>query len=391
MTEGNRLVNASFRVGRTAVTAAALALGISITACDPPSLESLSLPAPSVGWATYTLKARFANALNLPERAKVRLGGADVGEVESIEAVDYVAEAKLRIRSGVRLPVGSTAQLRSATPLGDVFVALDRPVNPSADLLKNGETLGLQSTSAAASVEGVLGSAAVLVNGGVIRDLTHLVNGLGNASNGHGQTFGELVAQSNQMLDKLDRRSEHIAASLEQTHRLIANINSRQTTLNDLLAAAGPAAQAVDASRLGDLVDRTGQISDQFAKLPSIQGTDTRSTITDLNSVAKGFSDIVGNPDTSLVALNRLIPVVMKDLSGSSVSLDVNIAKLALGNWPDAGYKGDPSFHGPKQADWGYLIGSVKYSLYRLQERVLGQGPNPQAPDSSTSDTPPGG
>ncbi|CQA12524.1 Putative Mce family protein [Mycobacteroides abscessus] len=56
------------------------------------------------------------------------------------------------------------------------------------------------------------------------------------------------------------------------------------------------------------------------------------------------------------------------------------MAKLALGNWPDAGYKGDPTFHGPKQADWGYLVGSFKYSLYRLQERVVGQGPNPPAP-----------
>ncbi|MGL5442399.1 MAG: mammalian cell entry protein, partial [[Mycobacterium] stephanolepidis] len=33
-----------------------------------------------------------------------------------------------------------------------------------------------------------------------------------------------------------------------------------------------------------------------------------------------------------------------------------------------------------KQADWGYLVGSFKYSLYRLQERVVGQGPNPPMP-----------
>ena len=65
---------------------------------------------------------------------------------------------------------------------------------------------------------------------------------------------------------------------------------------------------------------------------------------------------------------------------GSALAVDVNMAKLALGNWPDAGYKGDPTFHGPKQADWGYLVGSFKYSLYRLQERVVGQGPNPPAP-----------
>lgn len=85
-----------------------------------------------MGSQSYKLTARFANALNLPAKAKVRLGGADVGEVESMDAVDYVAVVQLRIREGVRLPVGTTAQLRTATPLGDVFVAVTPPATPVA-------------------------------------------------------------------------------------------------------------------------------------------------------------------------------------------------------------------------------------------------------------------
>src|ERR1700745_4159236 len=89
------------------------------TAPDP-----LPLPAPEAGGQSYALTAVFANALNLPAKAKVKLNGADIGDVESIRAKDFAAYVTMRIRAGVPLRAGATAELRSATPLGDVFVAI---------------------------------------------------------------------------------------------------------------------------------------------------------------------------------------------------------------------------------------------------------------------------
>ena len=54
---------------------------MTVSACDPPTLESLDLPAPSIGSDDYAVTATFANALNLPDMAKVRIKGADIGEV----------------------------------------------------------------------------------------------------------------------------------------------------------------------------------------------------------------------------------------------------------------------------------------------------------------------
>ena len=119
-----------------------LALSICLTAagCGTEGLASLPLPAPGVGSGGYTLTAVFSNALNLPANAKVKLAGADVGELESMVARNYTAVTTLRIMDGVQLPRGSTAELRSATPLGDVFVALKppSPPDPGAPLLKDG-------------------------------------------------------------------------------------------------------------------------------------------------------------------------------------------------------------------------------------------------------------
>ena len=102
---------------------------------------------------------------------------------------------------------GSTAELRSATPLGDVFVALKppTPLDPDAPLLKDGDTIGLESTTAAATVESVLSSAAILVNGGAVRNFTNIINGLGKATGDQGQAFGDLISKTNHTLGQAQR------------------------------------------------------------------------------------------------------------------------------------------------------------------------------------------
>ena len=132
----------------------AVALPLSSAGCATSGLASLPLPHPGEGPGGYTLTAVFANALNLPAFAKVRLAGADVGQLETLQARDYTAVATLRIRDGVRLPEGTTVELRSATPLGDVFIAVKPPPDapPDAPLLSDGDTIGIEDTAAAATV-----------------------------------------------------------------------------------------------------------------------------------------------------------------------------------------------------------------------------------------------
>lgn len=118
--------------------------------CATNGLADLPLPAPGLGSGGYRLTVVFANALNLPEHAKVKLGGADIGQVEDMSARDFAAVTTLRISDDVRLPVGSTAELRSATPLGDVFVSIVPPRNGEAGTpsLRDGDIIGLDSTTA---------------------------------------------------------------------------------------------------------------------------------------------------------------------------------------------------------------------------------------------------
>ena len=93
------------------IAALTVAVSLTGTGCATSGLASLPLPHPGAGKGGFNVTAVFENALNVPAFAAVRLAGADVGQMESIEARDYTAVATLRIAEGVRLPRGTTAEL----------------------------------------------------------------------------------------------------------------------------------------------------------------------------------------------------------------------------------------------------------------------------------------
>jgi virulence factor Mce-like protein len=368
--------------------AMALSLTIALTSsCSTNGVADLPLPAPGVGSGGYTITAIFANALNVPAEAKVKLAGADIGQMESMVARNYTAVTTLRIMDGVRLPQGSTAELRSATPLGDVFISVRPPADtgPNAPLLKDGDTIGLESTTAAATVESVLSSAAILVNGGAVRNFTSIVNGLGRATGNQGEAFGSLIEKTNTLLDRMNARTDEISTAMDQTSKLAEVINDKNDTLAEVLDNAAPATDvlAENATAVADLVNAVGATTTELAKFPSIAGTDTsgRSVIKDANSVANSFNDVVLTPDATLFALNRLMPHLIKATPSGAVSIRTSIDRLVWGSRPDIGYPGDLGLHGPKWNNFQQIVGSFKYVLWRLQERIVGKGPGvPQVP-----------
>ncbi len=366
---------------------AAAVAAVTVSGCATEGLASLPLPAPGVDADGYTLTAVFANALNLPAHAKVKLAGADVGQLESMQARNYTAVTTLRIMDGVQLPEGSTAELRSATPLGDVFVSINPPTPavPGARLLGDGDVIPLESTTAAATVESVLSSAAILVNGGAVRNFTNIINGLGRATGDQGQAFGDLISKTNHTLGRLNARSEQISTALTETTNLAAQIETKNEVLGELMSEAGPATGTLadQTDQIADLVTQLGDVGGQLQKFPSIAGNDTsgRSVIADANTIAAAWNDVVLAPDATLYSLNRLMPPFVKSMSSNAISTRVSIDRLILGSIPDIGFAGDEGLHGPKRYNWHQLVGSLKFTLLRLQERIVGKGPAvPQVP-----------
>lgn len=346
-------------------------------------LESLPLPAPGqIGGNAITVTAAFANAMNLPQKAKVKLNGADIGEVESIRARDFTAYVTMRINADVPLYTGATAQLRSATPLGDIFVAIRPGPEQAPDVrrLHDGDTIALASTTSAATVEDVLGSAALLVNGGAIRRLVTIVNGAGKAVGGKGAKVAALLDESNTLISRLNARSSQIDTALRNTADLAATVAARQQTLDEVITSAVPAMTVINdnTTQLADLTDGVARITHQLNRFPSMRGTDTRSLIADLNTLSAALNVSATDPYLNTNTWIRVIDALAKATSGPDIHAVADVAQLAFGALPDKNYPGDPMFHGADGTDWHAFVGSLRYEWNLLLSKIYGPQHQPR-------------
>ncbi|MGC4963145.1 MlaD family protein [Gordonia sp. DT218] len=335
------------------------------------------LPLPKKGTesgATYTLRAEFANALNLPEEAKVKLNGADVGSVQSMSVRDYVAVVTMHVADEVKLPRGTRAELRSATPLGDVFVALQPPKSLTTDTadLGDGDTISLKDTGAATTVEEILSTSALLVNGGVLRDLTKIVNGLGRTVGNRGDKLSDLIAHSTRLISALSARSGDIRNALRQTDALVSTVSAQQKTVNDSLAAAGPALDVISSNsdQILTLVDQIGQISTQLSRYPSIATGKTQNLMANLNTLSKGLNDAATDPQADLTKMNSLLAPVMKITNSTAAHVNADLQDLSIGALADPRHKADPGARLPDVTDVGNFVGTITYTLEKLRKKL---------------------
>ncbi|MGY5308262.1 MlaD family protein [Nocardia gipuzkoensis] len=367
------------RPWREGFRAAALgaAMLATTTACSV-GLEDLPLPAPGVGGVNYTIHADFANALNLPAKAKVRLAGADVGEVTGMAVRDFTAVVTMSIGQDVVLPLGTRAELRTATPLGDVFVSLTAPADatPDTPVLRDGDSIARAATAAAATIEELLTTASLLVNGGAIRNLTTLVNGLGHAVGDRGDRVGALIDQSTRVVQALSARSEDIRTTLAQIDQLAGQLDAQRRTIDDVVFAAGPALTTLqdNARQALDLVRRVDQISGQLAKFPGLNGAATTGMVADINRIAAELNAAATDPDASVAAMNAMLGPVIAITTSTSASVDADMRDLAIGVLPDPNHTGDPESRVPDAGDWAAFVGSLTYTLLKLQQRLTGGG-----------------
>jgi phospholipid/cholesterol/gamma-HCH transport system substrate-binding protein len=125
-----------------------------------------ALPGTGVDGPTYGLAVEFESLLSLPSGARVRSNGSEVGQLRSIELVPHAAVAHIDVRADVRLPVGTRAELRQTTVLGDIYLALLPPPGDTAGLLRDGDTIPLRDTDTGPQIEQILERMAAFVSGG---------------------------------------------------------------------------------------------------------------------------------------------------------------------------------------------------------------------------------
>jgi phospholipid/cholesterol/gamma-HCH transport system substrate-binding protein len=283
------------RCWRAVVAPALVAAGALVLGGCALSLQSLP-KFDSVGTATYPVHAVFTNVLNLPDDAQVREGAEVVGDVGVIGTRDFKADLTLDIKRGVRLPIGTTAQIRFDNPLGEEYVLLDPPPTLTAAIsqaeprfLAPGAVIPVGSTSTAPSVEDTFGALSLVLNGGGINQLETIIHELNDTFDGNQPPIRSFLTTIDQGVTSLAGGRTSIDNALASIANLTSALNGGGSTIATGIDTLAPAigvlagensqidALITNMSNLGavgtEMAEQSGQNSVNDAKdlLPVVQ------------------------------------------------------------------------------------------------------------------------
>jgi phospholipid/cholesterol/gamma-HCH transport system substrate-binding protein len=249
-----------------------IAMGMFLLGGCALSLQSLPKLAGTSG-ATYLVDAVFANVLNLPDDAQVRLGAEVVGEVSSISTTDFQADLTLSIEKSVRLLDGTTAQIRFDNPLGEEYVLLQAPVSSSAaaataSFLQPGAHISESDTSTAPTVEDTFGALSLVLNGGGLNQLQTIIHELNDTFTGNQPQIRSFLTTIDTGVRTVAGGRAVIDAALASIESLSSKLNAGRSTIATGIDTIGPA--------VGVLASENTQLSSLFTELSNLGEIGTR-------------------------------------------------------------------------------------------------------------------
>ncbi|WP_040862905.1 MCE family protein [Nocardia niigatensis] len=362
------------------LTAATL---ISTTGCAV-TVDNLPMPKPGLGAPGYTIHAAFADALNLPDHAHVKIGGTDIGVVTKIKSTNFIADVQMLIRDDIRLPSGTTVELRQATPLGDMFVAMTLPsAQEAGDPLRDGDTIGTDHTAAGASVEQLMMSISLLLNGGGINQAAKITGQMNSMFAGRAPELSHLITEMTAAIGALNARTGDIDQVLGGMNSLAGELARRKAQLG-AAADTFPALIALlteNNQQIVDLLSKVATTTDALGDFADTTGGDFVSLFNSIQSLMSGFAQsdqLTG----ALDGLHTIYPSLMASLRGPALAVAATVSYLSVGALTD------PSgSRWPELGDAGQFIGS----LAQVLEKVFGRLTSPpRQPDAQPDPAQPG-
>lgn len=246
-----------------------VALAIGLTAAC--SLDPTRLPVPGAysPHHPYRIKIQFSSVLNLPARAKVDSGGIQIGVLDHVQLDGATAVAYVDMSGDTTLPDNTRAELRQATPLGDIYIALLPPDTSSAAVLHDGDTIPLRNTVPAANVEDVLRSVSNLVAGGAIGTLRDTVVNLNKAFPKDPAELARTQQTIAGVLNDLAANQDTINGILASMENISTNLSGNTEVFNRLVTEGPPKLQGLSVVTLSilNVVADSKELSDLGGQL----------------------------------------------------------------------------------------------------------------------------
>jgi len=305
---------------RTAAIGALCALGLA--GCQF-NLQGLPSPGGGPPGDSYKLTAVFGDVLNLPQRAQVKLDGVVVGQVTTIKLDNYRGVVAMAIARNIRLPGGTTAEIRFTTPLGEDYVSLTRPAQASGPDLTDGSTLGESQTSSAPTIEDTFALLSAVLNGGGLDQLRTIIVELNKAFGGHEPQARDLLDQLGRLVSALNARTGDIDHALTALNTLSAELNGQSSVIAKGLDSIAPALQVL-ASEAGDfdaLLTHLGRLGQVGARVIDQSRDAFLADLRELGPVVDALVGIRGQLGSTLDALAAFGPAAAAAAPGDYLNI----------------------------------------------------------------------
>lgn len=255
---------------------------------------------------TYEVEAHFTDATGLRSGVEVTYRGVRVGSVGKVALGSEHATVRLDIDADRALPVESTATIRRRSAVGEPYVAIDPPPDPSGAPMPSDDThvIDVRSTTAALAYGDLFDAADDLLASVDPEDLDTVVGELADALRGRGDELHDLLGQTAEVtstfaagggeLDRLATELTALTGVLADKATTIADSTDDLGLLVDSLAAS-----ADDVNVLLDTIPRLAEQVDTLLEASYFDiGCGLRAT--------GKISEVVGN-DRTIAQIVRLL------------------------------------------------------------------------------------
>jgi phospholipid/cholesterol/gamma-HCH transport system substrate-binding protein len=179
------------------------------------SIFYLHLPA-AVGIGAYKVDANFVAGGGIYQNANVTFRGVTVGRVESVGLTNDGIVAHMRLNSGTPVPDNVTATVKSVSAVGEQYIDLVPPENPSSAKLRNGASIGQDRTAIGQDISGLLDEADRLVASVGDTRIKDLLRETFKAFNGSGPELARLIESSRMLVDEANANYGQVSQLIDQ-------------------------------------------------------------------------------------------------------------------------------------------------------------------------------
>lgn len=299
------------------------------------SASDLPLPGAGLSGPSYQLDVDFEDVLNLPQKAKVSLDGVNVGQVKEIKLDGNTAVVTLAIQQRFRLPKGTTFELRQATALGEVFVAVTEPAKATHGYFAPGDTVPLASTGSAPSIEDTLAALSALLNGGGLENLKTIFTESNKIFDGRIPVTRHLLTGLRTMMATVSTRTGAINQVLESVDSLTSQVLKRQPALDRLLNDVGPAIKELSHQRkqFVAMLASVSRLGTTSRGLLGLIGRHSQSMLARLGPVLDGFAAMKHHMGPALNQMLDFYRALKRATRGSAATSTIRVLGVKTGRY----------------------------------------------------------